>query len=1352
VAALKAQGSYESLQAAIAAAQHRIERISSGEDGEEGAYEAANPAQKIRVRFNKGGRTSVAPARSASKGLNLKLSGYGYGEALQKLGEPQLVVEGSRSEYRWDSMTEWYVNRPEGIEHGFTVAAPPAAGAASSEGEKNVQTKGKLIFVMQAEGEFVPRMSEDGESILFRSSATEGEEGTEIRYSKLHVVDAKDQKLPSRMLVLNEKQIAIEVEDAGAVYPIIVDPLFTTETSLPLPDWPWLRIGLLSLSGNTAVVAGQQSDGAFAALVYVREGNSWRQQAKLTSPDPSGELQLGSEVAISGYTIVVGAWRPGDEFPPQEPVPVACVYVRNGTAWTHEATLTPSEPEWFAGAVAINGNGDSIAVLSANSEWQAGVCIFAKEGGAWTQQAKLTSDVDSFGTVGYWGTSLAIDGNTVIAGAPYSSYPGYTGNYSGAAVAFVRTGANWAEHQTQILRPSDPYGQPDTSRFNGHYFGQGIAVRGKTAVIGGSWAYVFSQGDDGIWREQQKLERHHSDWSFQTSINETESIIATGNPTEGVSVYLRQGTSWVRQYVYEPNAPGWIVSVALSGDTMIAGIESSTSPTPIPQFQALVFRLGGEERSPAPVLVSTGQPVWYADGSPVGGTLKVSGDTAVIGTGLGESGATVFVRSGGEWVEQQKLVSPEGTSVNIGSGAAIAGDTIVIWDRWDLSLWGLGSGEVLDFADVRAVYEEALSFYGPGASFVGSVNVFRRVGGEWIFEQNLRPTDIVAFQGGSFGLFGGNVVIDGKGGRIIVECQMQQGVSSNRHTNPMYVFARGENGWTQEAKLPIALGWSVAVYGNTIAFISLDEWGLAPRISVFDLSGGTWVQKMIPEEYSAVDWSRMPVALADETMAIGRQFFTDIFLKKDGEWVHQQRLPVGPLTLALNDAGNMLATGVGEIFVRVGEKWWQEQSAPYELSYDIVLNTEGLFVSSPEDGSWSFYEGIPGILALTPQSRSSGTGPFSLSLEGYFFREGSVVQWNGVELQTTFVSSSQLEAAVLATPTTLDLYTALITVKAENDRVSSPQVFIVTAENIAVVESTVADIGQTVSVSTAPTSPTPNDPEQIGNTVGITASLINDGDAAPVTVSAAIYNSNPAPESTFFAAESGVGITGEFMDLQVKGADPEDSMTAYFYYPVDALESAASPVLKYYNGSEWANVLSSNGGAGVAPEKNTSDNLDGTISGGRFTVIFDQYSTPKITELGGTFFALAVPRTPLAFNGFLAPIGGADATGGSFATPLRTFKGGSTIPVKFTASRDGTAIVTGTHTLRASKYSSETTAGNPIDATPQGQATTGNKFVLKDGEWHFNLDTKATALTTGIWQLVATLSDGSQHHVWIQIK
>lgn len=129
-----------------------------------------------------------------------------------------------------------------------------------------------------------------------------------------------------------------------------------------------------------------------------------------------------------------------------------------------------------------------------------------------------------------------------------------------------------------------------------------------------------------------------------------------------------------------------------------------------------------------------------------------------------------------------------------------------------------------------------------------------------------------------------------------------------------------------------------------------------------------------------------------------------------------------------------------------------------------------------------------------------------------------------------------------------------------------------------------------------------------------------------------------------------------------------------------------------------------------------------------------------------------ITRAPLDFTGFLAPIGGADSTGGSFAAPVRTFKMGSTIPVKFSAACGGAPVLTGVHRLQVTQYTSQTTDGIAIDATPTDAATTGEEFLLSTSQWMFNLNTQATCMSVGIWKLTATLCDGSQHSAWIQLK
>jgi hypothetical protein len=126
----------------------------------------------------------------------------------------------------------------------------------------------------------------------------------------------------------------------------------------------------------------------------------------------------------------------------------------------------------------------------------------------------------------------------------------------------------------------------------------------------------------------------------------------------------------------------------------------------------------------------------------------------------------------------------------------------------------------------------------------------------------------------------------------------------------------------------------------------------------------------------------------------------------------------------------------------------------------------------------------------------------------------------------------------------------------------------------------------------------------------------------------------------------------------------------------------------------------------------------------------------------------------LSFNGFMDPVGGGDETGGTCANSVRNFKLDSTIPLKFILTCGGVPVATGVHTLAATKCSGSTDTNAPISVIATDAATTGNQFRLTsaaNGEWHFNLDTKS-GFSQGTWKLTATLSDGSQHFVYVGFK
>ena len=130
-----------------------------------------------------------------------------------------------------------------------------------------------------------------------------------------------------------------------------------------------------------------------------------------------------------------------------------------------------------------------------------------------------------------------------------------------------------------------------------------------------------------------------------------------------------------------------------------------------------------------------------------------------------------------------------------------------------------------------------------------------------------------------------------------------------------------------------------------------------------------------------------------------------------------------------------------------------------------------------------------------------------------------------------------------------------------------------------------------------------------------------------------------------------------------------------------------------------------------------------------------------------------------SFNGFLSPIGGANAfpsmsgPGGSVNAPLRTFKLNSTIPFKFTATCSGLPLTTGTQTLSAQKYSNGVPVGDNVIALGEDVATPDNLFRYADGQWHFNFKTKELGdAAQGTWLFEATLFDGSRYSVWLAIR
>ncbi len=114
---------------------------------------ARNPAQGLRATFEEH-QVSLEPTKGDWRGA-LRLAGYGCGDDVATLGTARPLSTARRVEYVRASargaVREWYENKPQGLEQGFTLDQAPCA-----EGDVSLRV---------ATGSLTPRLTADGKAV-----------------------------------------------------------------------------------------------------------------------------------------------------------------------------------------------------------------------------------------------------------------------------------------------------------------------------------------------------------------------------------------------------------------------------------------------------------------------------------------------------------------------------------------------------------------------------------------------------------------------------------------------------------------------------------------------------------------------------------------------------------------------------------------------------------------------------------------------------------------------------------------------------------------------------------------------------------------------------------------------------------------------------------------------------------------------------------------------------------------------------------------------------------------------------------------------------------------------------------
>jgi hypothetical protein len=625
-----------------------------------GELSAQNPAQALQTDFTRQG----IEVRSGQAHWRLELGGYGYGDHLEKVGEAVPQSRGNRVEYQRGPLVEWYVNGPAGLEQGFTLNAPPALGTRDTgNGTRNTghgiwdtgngasaapgtpdaghrtPDSSPLTIALAIGGDLTatadtsaePKSNARADGLTLRDAHGQAV----LRYTGLSARDASGHALVA-WLTLGKEELRLRVEDAGARYPVVVDP-FVQQAELTASDgeeYDELGSAVAVSSDGSTIVAGAPL--ANAAYVFVRPAGGWAnmtQVAKLTASE-GGETMLGYSVGVSsnGSTVVAGAVSATVGSNTLQGA--AYVFVRHGGRWasmTQTARLTASDGAYqdhLGWSVGVSGDGGTIVAgapwatynSTAESPGPGAAYVFVKPGGGWanmTQTAKLTAADGQ--TNDHFGLSVGVsgEGNSIVAGAPYAIIDGHY--YQGAAYIFVRPGSGWVNGNEAAKLVASDGALSDQLGFS-----VGVSSDGSTIVAG---AYLDTIGLNTYQGAAYVFVKPGSGW---VSGNEAAKLTASDGA--------------------EDDFLGYSVAVSGDGGTIVAGAyytpSNPTTSAPGPGAAYVFVMPGGGWASMTQTARLTAAD--GANGDYFGHSVGVSGDGLSIEAGapghkLSQGAAYVFL-------------------------------------------------------------------------------------------------------------------------------------------------------------------------------------------------------------------------------------------------------------------------------------------------------------------------------------------------------------------------------------------------------------------------------------------------------------------------------------------------------------------------------------------------------------------------------------------------------------------------------------------------------------------------------------------------------------------------------------
>jgi len=278
-----------------------------------------------------------------------------------------------------------------------------------------------------------------------------------------------------------------------------------------------------------------------------------------------------------------------------------------------------------------------------------------------------------------FGYAVSVDGDVAVVGDPYYQVDGSSANTVGAVYVYRYDGSEWIEEQMITV----------TGGENQDYFGKSVSVYGDLIVVG-------APGEDH-----------------------------TAEDAGGVYVYRYNDVDWILEdRLYTNAAPAsedeFGFSVDVFENTIVVGAHQEGDGNSVMKGYVHIFEYDGGEWIRTEKLQGEDVDTYERFGN----SVSIDGDLIVVGCAGNdgdEGGAYVYRYNGGDWVYEVKLflIDAEWNDF-FGRSVAVSKDSA--------------------FGDVIIVGADSYEGSGP---HIGSVFIYRYIGGEWGLDAELFSMDPV---------------------------------------------------------------------------------------------------------------------------------------------------------------------------------------------------------------------------------------------------------------------------------------------------------------------------------------------------------------------------------------------------------------------------------------------------------------------------------------------------------------------------------------------------------------------------------------------------------------------------------